>query len=470
MGLQPRDSQTLVGTTSTYALRDVPRPMHLLLMPRSRLIHDSSSAPAQSIPQPGTPADCSFGKAGMTSPHSRCPRAPMRTMNAATLRDDQMQFHSYWPKSVRAHPSYLCTGGMQEPSGHVMGGGRWGGIEAPNLPSCVMPAMTSLLLRLPSSHSKSSTNNEFQGTASALTSTRSRVSSRSQHTESRHCARRLFGNAALCILDTGQAPHPLIHRLHLAAHDPHPSVALKLGFAGCYWDLETRGTRDDVRTVAPTDPGWAADGRRRERLPLPRAYDKYYDVPPRAGVKAGSVTPTLTFLLRCPRSIVRGDSGRIRIGSETHGRVGGRAGDVGIGKEEPLGSGLVRSSDRVADDAGLRAAGRWRTRTSWTSMGSLRHTRLSSQPSRGTAGLRVASLRCFFPAARRVYLVVCGVRRMHWEAGHRRAEAEDVFLQGVDVWDLPALLLRIGVCVDLRSQLRFVACRMRRCKCCKSRW
>jgi hypothetical protein len=26
---------------------------------------------------------------------------------------------------------------------------------------------------------------------------------------------------------------------------------LKLGFAGCYWDLETRGTRDDVCTGVP---------------------------------------------------------------------------------------------------------------------------------------------------------------------------------------------------------------------------
>jgi hypothetical protein len=34
-----------------------------------------------------------------------------------------------------------------------------------------------------------------------------------------------------------------------------------------------------------------------------------------------------------------------------------------------------------------------------------------------------------FPAARRVSLVVCGARRMHWEASHRRAEAEDVFVR-----------------------------------------
>ncbi|KAJ7304717.1 hypothetical protein DFH08DRAFT_1055348 [Mycena albidolilacea] len=174
--------------------------MHLLLMPRSRLIHASSPAPTQSMPQPSTPADCSLGKASMTSPHSRCLRAPMRTMNAATLRDDQMQFHSYWPKSCfepTARP-FLCS----------MGGGRWGGIEAPNLPSCVMPAMT-----------------------------------------------------------------PFSVSVVLTAHMPQvPLVAV-------FWGHGTTCAR--VRRawciVTPTDPGWAADGRRRERLPLPHAYDKYYD-------------------------------------------------------------------------------------------------------------------------------------------------------------------------------------------------
>ncbi|KAJ7829617.1 hypothetical protein B0H13DRAFT_2679788 [Mycena leptocephala] len=37
-------------------------------------------------------------------------------------------------------------------------------------------------------------------------------------------------------------------------------------------------------------------------------------------------------------------------------------------------------------------------------------------------------------------------------------------LQGVDVWDLPTLLLRVRVCVGVRSQPRFVARRMRRRK------
>ncbi|KAJ7342308.1 hypothetical protein DFH08DRAFT_1011749 [Mycena albidolilacea] len=201
------------------------------------------------MPQPSTPADCSLGKASMTSPHSRCPRAPMRTMNTVTLRDDQMQFYSYWPKSVRTHPSYLCTGGMQEPSGHVMGGGRWGGIEAPNLPSFLLSPFS------------------VRARVQTLTALR--------HCTKRSCAFPLAHETHRPHLNPSmlscKAPHPLIHRLHLAAHDPHPLVTLKLGFAGCYWDLETRGTRDDVRT------GWAADGRRRERLPLPRAYDKYYD-------------------------------------------------------------------------------------------------------------------------------------------------------------------------------------------------
>jgi hypothetical protein len=59
---------------------------------------------------------------------------------------------------------------------------------------------------------------------------------------------------------------------------PHPSVTLKLDFACCGWDFKGPGgqwMRVEC-TVAPADPGWAADERRRERLPLPRAYDRHY--------------------------------------------------------------------------------------------------------------------------------------------------------------------------------------------------
>ncbi|KAJ7829616.1 hypothetical protein B0H13DRAFT_2372468 [Mycena leptocephala] len=109
------------------------------------------------------------------------------------------------------------------------------GIESPNLPSLwqfihcssrrhflyalgvVREDILRYVFHLRRSHSKGSTNDGFQRTASALTSTRSCVSSRSHHNNSRHCARRLFGNAS------PSYSRPLVRRLRLAAHDPHPS-------------------------------------------------------------------------------------------------------------------------------------------------------------------------------------------------------------------------------------------------------
>ncbi|KAJ7315721.1 hypothetical protein DFH08DRAFT_1039403 [Mycena albidolilacea] len=192
------------------------------------------------MPRPSIPAHCSLGKASMTSSHSSCPPAPVQTMNAARLRDDQTQFHSYRPGFPLTFVPAECKNLLAMCSScprflYALGSDV----------HCTTTLREDILRvsHLRRSHSKSSTNDEFQRTASALTSTRSRVSSCSPDITPAGYS----GMRALCILDTGHALRMLIHPLRLAAHDPHPSVTLKLGFAGCCWDLETRGTMDDMR-------------------------------------------------------------------------------------------------------------------------------------------------------------------------------------------------------------------------------
>jgi hypothetical protein len=217
---------------------------------------------------------------------------------------------------------------------------------------------------------------------------------------------------AFRILDTGQAPRPLIH---LTAHDLHPWVVLKLDFAGCCWDLEGPGGQwttcsrvylrawsvqwrlliqvgprvdvdesdspSPVLTTSTTVRPFSTPPRAgssilsqmmilvpRHAIPAcrPRTLDfvqtgsrlSYFGPVPRSSsmshpIHAASPESRRSSTrwsqggirhahphLPSPLPFVRGDSDGIRIGSETHGQAGGRAADVGIGKEEPLGSGV----------------------------------------------------------------------------------------------------------------------------------
>ncbi|KAJ7324010.1 hypothetical protein DFH08DRAFT_817483 [Mycena albidolilacea] len=261
----------------------------------------------------------------------------------------------------------------------------------------------------------------------------------------------------------------------------------------------TRGTMEDMRagvsprvecTMAPT-PGGAADGRRREQPHLPRACDKYYDDDLSASTRHSCtpsahtgfpanrrshkplwaravlvvyVTPHVHYSPESRRSSTHSSrrppfpsfsaaldpsSAVIRAGfgwvlRPTGRRAGGRAGDVGIEKDGANMKGIEQGG----------AEGGWAVAdTSEMEIGSLRHTLLSSQPSRGTTG--AASLRSV-PFSRRPPRVLDSLRCKEDAPGGWPS------LQGVDVWDLPALLLRLRVCVDVRSQPRFVARRMRR--------
>ncbi|KAJ7887641.1 hypothetical protein B0H14DRAFT_1238333 [Mycena olivaceomarginata] len=119
-------------------------------------------------------------------------------------------------------------------------------------------------------------------------------------------------------------------------------------------------------TVAPTDPGWAAGGRRRERLHLPRAYDKYYDGDLGASTRH-SCTPSAHT--GPPSKLLWG---RAALVVTPHPRARLLSPDVPPRTQVKAGS--------------------------------------------------VTPTFTFFPPARRVSLVVCGARRMYREVGHRRAE------------------------------------------------
>jgi hypothetical protein len=268
--------------------------------------------------------------------------------------------------------------------------------------------------------------------------------------DSRYCAHRLFGNTSLS------------YSRHWAgassAHPPSPSCSARSPpFGGPEAGLRrlllgsrgTRGTMDDMLagvsprvecTVAPTDPGWIAGGRRRERLPLPRAYDKYYG----------------TSLLR--------PSPRWFLNPIPDGDLGASA----------------RHSCTPSAHTGPPPKLLWaRAALVVTPHPRARFLSPDVPPRTQVKAGSVTPTFTFFPAARRPPRVPGNLRCEAdapggWPSvrgGERCAHASLLTRrQGVDVWDVPALLLRARVGIDVRSHPRFVARRMRRSKCCKSRW
>ncbi|KAJ7825580.1 hypothetical protein B0H14DRAFT_2596530 [Mycena olivaceomarginata] len=317
--------------------------------------------------------------------------------------------------------------------------------------------MPSCNVHLPSSSLafKSSNNDECQRTAFTLTSTRSRVSSLSHHTDSRNCVRRLFGNAGA---SPAHSPSPS------AAHDPRPSMTLKLDFAGCCWDLEGPGgqwkTCARVYLRAWSVQWRAADGRRRNASTrhscTPSAHTGFRaNGLPRKLLWARAVlvvyvTPhTFLHALESRRDPSRPpspsfsaahdpSSAVIRAGFgwvlRPTGRRAGRRVTLGLGKKSLWGAGQggTEGGWAVADTSEMEKHGESQAHTAvFTALAWHHWTPRRFAP---------------FLFSRRPPRILDSLWCKEDAPGGWPS------LQGVDVWDLSALLLlRLRVCVDVRS-------------------